>query len=330
MTQTRTVETVNIDEYTAISTTAALYNRPDAGVIQMTDNDRVDFLQRMTTNNIAALTPGQSTVTVLTSPVARNMFVFTVLCFEEKLLLLPASGETDALYKHLRSQIFFMDKVKIEDHSGVHRRIRLMGPNAESALSSLGIGTVPINPEDFGTTDSGELIAVNQQQFGIPGYELILPADQHQEIVEKLSAARIPTISDTVYHAQRIELGRPQSGSELTDDYSPLESGLAWACSENKGCYTGQEIIARQITYDKITKTLVGLHLSEPVEIGSEVRNEGKTKGRSIGTITSFTESPALGAPIALAVLKRPQNEVGTTVQIGNATAKVVALPFVA
>ena len=330
MTQTRTLETINAAEYAAITTAAALHDRPTAGVIQMTDNDRVDFLQRMTTNNIATLTMGQSTVTVLTSPVARNVFVFTVLCFEEKLLVLPAAGEAEALYKHLRSQIFFMDKVKVEDHSEAHARLRIMGPNVDAAIKLLGIDPTTIEPEGVGMSDDGKIIATNQQAFDIPGYELVVPTDQHQAIVEKLSAADIPAISDATYHARRIELGRPQSGTELTDAYSPLESGLEWACSENKGCYTGQEIIARQITYDKITKTLVGLHLSQPTEIGAEVRNEGKTEGRSIGTITSVTHSPAFDSPIALAVLKRPQNEVGTTVQLGNATAKVVALPFVA
>ena len=129
----------------------------------------------------------------------------------------------------------------------------------------------------------------------------------------------------TPIDARRVELGRPASGAELVEEYNPLEAGLAWACAENKGCYTGQEIIARQITYDKVTKTLVGLRLAGAVAQGSEVTVEG----RPVGVVTSVAHSPSLNAPIALAIIKRPHNAPGTDAQVGDQAATVVALPFV-
>ena len=119
----------------------------------------------------------------------------------------------------------------------------------------------------------------------------------------------------------RIEAGRPIPGAELTDAYNPLESGMAWVCADDKGCYTGQEIIARQVNYDKITKTLVGLVSDKALVDGAEVQADG----RNMGTVTSAAYSPALGKFIALAVIKRPANELGTAVSAGGQPAVVVA-----
>ena len=99
-------------------------------MLRLTGADRVDFLQRMTTNNILALQPGGSCVTVLTSPTAKIVQVFTVLARPEDLLLLPAEGETAALERHLRSQIFFMDQVEVANVGADRLRFRLMGPQA--------------------------------------------------------------------------------------------------------------------------------------------------------------------------------------------------------
>src|SRR5688572_16985701 len=88
------LDPINEVEYAALTSGAALLARPDAGVLRLSDADRHDFLQRMTSNNIAILRPGQSAVTVLTSPTARVLFVFTVIARSDDLLLLPAPGQS--------------------------------------------------------------------------------------------------------------------------------------------------------------------------------------------------------------------------------------------
>ncbi len=98
----------------------------------------------------------------------------------------------------------------------------------------------------------------------------------------------------------------------MTADYNPLEAGLSWTCAENKGCYTGQEILARQVTYDKVTRTLVGLVGDGALVQGGVV----KVDGREAGMVTSSSDSPARKAPVALAILKRPFNELGTVVSV--------------
>jgi folate-binding protein YgfZ len=310
-------------EYRALSIGAALQRRTDGGVLALTDADRVDFLQRMTTNNIQALTVGQSCVTVLTSPTAKIVQVFTVLARQDDLLLLPAPGETDALARHLRSQIFFMDKVKVSDLSPHYVRLRLVGPQALTALAATGL--------DMHGTADGEwrgrdgLLAVWQRQYDLPGYEIVVEQENWEDVVARLAAVEATVLEgEDAYQARRIELGRPQPGAELTGEYNPLEAGLAWTCAENKGCYTGQEIIARQLTYDKVTRSLVGIVSDELLATGSVLRVDG----RDVGAITSAAYSPLLGSPIALAIVKRPHDVAGSELQCEDKTVRVKELPF--
>ena len=323
-----TLPSIDQAEYAALINGAALLARPDAGVLRLTDADRHDFLQRMTTNNMSVLRPGQSAVTVLTSPVARILFVFTVIARDDDLLLLPAPGQSQALARHLRGQIFFMDKVKVHDLGEQFARLRIMGPQAAQVLAKLGIDAASLPANRWATHDSlhDDLIAVAQPQYEVPGFEIVVQREILAEVSAKLVAAGAREIDANVYDARRIERGRPAAGSELIEEYTPLEADLAWACAENKGCYTGQEIIARQITYDKVTKTLVGLRSTKALARGSEVM----VNGRNVGVVTSVTYSPALDAPIALAIVKRPHNAPGTLVQVNEHEATVVAFPFVA
>lgn len=314
--------TATTADYRALQSGAALQIRPAAGLLVLSDADRSDFLHRMTTNNINALQPGQAAVTVLTSPTARNLFVFTVVCRADELWLLPAAGEAAALSRHLRGQIFFMDKVKVHDASAQYARMRLMGPAAGKVLGELGFPVAAA----AGWQEQDGLVAVHQQRYDVPGIELVAPQVRSDELVAALVATDAHLLDDeTSYTARRVELGRPAPGHEITGDYNPLEVGLAWACADDKGCYTGQEIIARQVTYDKVTKSLVGLRASELLTAGETVRVDGQ----AVGAVTSVAYSPTLAAPLALAVVKRPHNVAGSQVTAGSAAAEVVALPFV-
>lgn len=303
----------------ALRTGAAVRLDPSAGVLILRDADRVDFLQRMTTNDIKALRDGQSCVTVLTSPTAKIIHVFTVLARPDELWLLPAPGETAALERHLRGQIFFMDKVKVANASGDYARLRVIGPQAPAALARLGMAVAELGDGD--TRQVGDLVVVAQQRYDLPGFELIAPAAAVDDVVARLA---LPVADDGACLVRRIELGRPAPGAEITGEYSPLEAGLAWACAENKGCYTGQEIIARQITYDKVTRQLVGLRSDAPLTAGSAVT----AGGSPAGAVTSSAYSPTMQAHIALAILKRTHTAPGTAVSAGDIAAVVEALPF--
>jgi folate-binding protein YgfZ len=177
--------------------------------------------------------------------------------------------------------------------------------------------------DDDHWAESGSVRALTHAQYGIPGVELIVPVAEIDAVEAKLVAAGLLPIEDaSVIDAWRIELGRPAAGAELTGDFTPLEVEMEWACSDNKGCYTGQEIIARQRTYDKVTRSLVGLRAQQPLSPGDALIGEG----REVGKITSAAVSPTTGMPIALAVVKRPHNQAGTRLMAGNVEVEVVEI----
>jgi tRNA-modifying protein YgfZ len=148
-------------------------------------------------------------------------------------------------------------------------------------------------------------------------------------VTAALEQAGVSRISLETHTILRVESGRPEAGHELVEEYTPLEAGLEAAISDDKGCYTGQEVIARQITYDKVTRHLAGLVLAGEAHPGDQVWS--LTDGRSAGTITSVASSPRFGR-IALAILRRPYLPPGTELRAGDKEEGVIAtvsrLPF--
>ncbi len=134
-------------------------------------------------------------------------------------------------------------------------------------------------------------------------------------------------LTPDIFEILRVETGLPAAYHELVEAYTPLELNLETAIVDTKGCYTGQEVIARQRTYDKVARKLVGLRLEASVSNGADVLAES----RPAGVVTSAILSPRLG-PLALAVLRRPHNEPNTHVQIKAddqlVNGVVQALPF--
>ncbi|MCB0045438.1 MAG: hypothetical protein KDD92_08415 [Caldilineaceae bacterium] len=306
-------------DYAALTASAAVQVRSDYGVLLLAGPDRSAFLQRMTTNDIAALVPGQSAVTILTSDTARNRFAFTVVCRDEDFLLLPGPGEAAALAQELQSKIFFMDKVTVANISAPVKRLRLMGPEADGILAQAGVELT--DTPDGGWQRAGELTVIKQFAYDVPGYVLLQPAAGVDDLIRRLQTIGAHVLQrNEAYEARRIELGRPRPGAEIVNAYTPLETGMAWVCAENKGCYTGQEIIARQITYDKVTKYLVTLRSAEPLAPGASVTAGDK----NAGAITSAAYSPALNAYLALAVLKRAYAEADAVVLVDGVTAQVI------
>ena len=316
-----TAVSVSDREYQALASGSALQPRPNFGVLVLGNQDRTDFLQRMTTNDIARLQPGQAALTILTSPVARIDAVFSVLCRQEDLLLLPSEGQADALRQRLQGQIFFMDKVTVSDESGNLCRLRLLGPSAGKSLLAAGLPQ-PTSDDQF--LEAEGVTVLRQERFDLPGYEIIAPVQMLDALQERLTrTGALPLADSDSFEARRIEQGRPLPGKELNDTFSPLETGMTWVCAENKGCYTGQEIIARQLTYDKVTRTLVSLRSERPLSEGASVT----VNDRAVGTVTSSGYSPTAGQ-VALAVLKRPHNVEGVEVMVDGVTARVEQIPM--
>ncbi len=312
-----------------------IFAHPNPGCLRIAGPDQRAFIQRQTTNDVDLLKPNRAVLTVLTSPAARILDVFYLIdtpgkpgagpdepgCIEA--LSLP--GRAGITARYLKGRIFFMDKVTLEDASHEYQQLDLFGPGADSLLERLEIPVPPQVDEVVVANVSGaslRILGLNPQ-VGL-GYRLVVPSDQYDTTLAAMAALGAQAIEPEDYEILRIEAGLPIAGRELTEDYTPLEVGLTGAISDRKGCYTGQEVIARQVTYDKVTRRLAGLRLEAGVRPGESVQAEG----RAVGVITSAAISPRHG-PVALAVLKRPHHEPGASVTVGDGvSAQVSSLPF--
>jgi len=304
------------------------FQQEKSGVIEISGADRLDFLQRQTTNDLKLLAPGQSIVTILTSPSARILDVLWVVDEDNghyNILTLPGQGSKTIEF--LNSRIFFMDKVTLENQSDEFIQFDLFGNGIPDLLRGLGVDP------DLGKSTVGyfKVKSLTGKALTNPhiGTRLLFPSSQKKEAEALLDDNNFQPLSPGDYQILRIELGIPAAGQELVEDYTPLEIGYQWAISENKGCYTGQEVIARQVNYDKVTRHLVGLSQAETPEEKEIVYS--RENGQPVGKVTSAALSPRFGS-IALAVIKRPFHEPGTALffRQGDQELEAVAikLPF--
>lgn len=319
-------ETQSLIDYREALEGVVFLPQPAAGCLRLGDQDRLDFLQRQTTNDLGGLSTGRSVLTVMVSPTARILDVLQVLDKGDAILLLTLPGHGGNTFQYLRRRIFFNDKVHLEDASLEFSQIDLEGPGAPEAMNSLGFGMTPQLDEVLTIADGTAVIAVGVRGLTGLGVRLVVPADIAGSIHQTLQQGGAEQISTESREILRIEAGIPGAGAELIEEYTPLEAGLRHAVSGEKGCYPGQEVLARQVAYDKVTRQMVGLRLEAPAPRGTRLLAEGVP----VGEITSAVVSPRFG-PIALGVVKRPHFEVGTRLTSGSddqLEAEVVELPF--
>lgn len=310
---------------------SAFYELKRAGYLQVSGEDRLDFLQRQTTNDIRLLRDSQALFSVLTSPSARIIDVLYLLQEIDLISLITLPGYAESTARFLKSRIFFMDKVSLSDASGEYSQIDIFGTQLDSALERLGVRKLPEVDEILPLEISGREIRLLHLQPAIGlGFRIIARSSDRQDVIDLLRDSGILQADEQEYRLFHIEAGIPCAGAELIEAYTPLETRLESAVSQSKGCYTGQEVIARQVTYDKITQRLSGVRLDSQTSPGRRLWAGEKLAG----VITSSAQSPRYGI-IALAMLKRPHNLPGTRLEAedenGNRSpARVVDIPFTA
>ncbi len=259
-------------------------------------------------------------MTVLTSPAGRILDVLTVIDEGETLGVITLPGQGEKTFDFLRSRIFFMDKVTLVDASPSFMQIDLLGPGASEIIQLLGVKQ-NIEGDEIRTIKITGIPILVLLLRGL-GYRLLIPTEGSQGILSELKIKGVQTLDFENYEILRIEAGIPAARHELTDEYTPLETGFQWAVSGNKGCYTGQEVLARQINFDKITRQLVGLFMSEETNVGDTLYPPDK--GQPVGKITSIAVSPRIG-PIALAIVKRPYTQPGDKLRVGEQESSILA-----
>jgi folate-binding protein YgfZ len=308
----------------------------------VTGKDGLDLLHRLCTQDLTShVTPGRGTSAVFTNNKGR--IVDHALIFErgDSLLLISSPGRGSILSDWVRRYVL-TEQVALTDISAEGGAFRVTGPRAASVLGALG-GLPDLGSEPHriaGVMIRGmETTAIVESAGARPS---ILLMGERPGVLDLFDAAVAEAVKagggpagEQARQVLRVEDGLPEAGAELTEDANPWEARLDSSISLTKGCYVGQEVIARLNTYDKVSRTLVGLKMGRavPPARGSTIR----LGGRDVGVLTSAAESLAAAETIGLGYIREAHAEPGTAVRILPAVppggegvpATVVALPVV-
>ncbi len=311
------------DEYHAARTSAALRDAQASFHLYMRGADHLDFLHRMTSNDFHNLQIGHGLETVFIEQRARILDLAT--CYRgpdaTALILSPDSRATIPAWL---DRFIFAEALELADRTDETAMFELVGPHvAELVTRVLNANLATF--QDHQLLDSQVADGLWLARTAGPGLRAFGPPDVVKALWQRLAAAGASPIGAATWEILRVEQGLPLLGRELTQNYNPWEAGLGRAIHLDKGCYIGQEVIARLDTYDKVKQHLVGLRLftAKLPPTGQPLRDGA----REVGRITSAVHSPSLG-PIALAYVRRSACVEGTVLDADEAQATVVSLPF--
>ncbi|RZM78028.1 folate-binding protein [Leptolyngbya iicbica LK] len=303
----------------------AVCDRSHWGRIRVSDSDRLRFLHNQTTNQMQQLQPGQGCDTVFVTSTGRTIDLVTAYVDADSVLLLTSPGQAEPLMQWMDRYIFFADKVKLTDETATTVAFTIIGPDSPALLAQLGLSelaTAPDHSHQVATIAGVEVQVANGSGLALPGFTLIAAADAGGPLWSALTDAGAVPLGDRGWQTLRVEQGRPLPGTELTDDYNPLEAALWQAISFDKGCYIGQETIARLQTYQGVKQQLWGLQLAAPVAPDTPIMVEGN----KVGVVTSCV--PTAEGAIALGYIRTKAGGLGLSVTVDNQSATVVDLPF--
>ncbi len=307
-------------EYWAARDGAGLVVLSGRGVLEATGPARQTFLQGMLSNEVAGLTPGRGRRAALLSPKGAVQAFVRVLALPDRVLLETEDDRLAGLQRTLeRHRVAAPVRFAVVATSV----LAVLGPRADEVVAAAGL---PLPPQEGESHVEGDLAGrvvrlVRAGDLPRGGIVLQLPPDLAQLARERLIAAGAPAIGDEALDALRIEALRPWYGADVTEANLLHETGLLTELhSPTKGCYVGQEIVARLTARGgNVNKALRGLMLAAPAVAGSAIAAEGQ----AIGRLTTAAVSPRLG-PIAMGYVRRSHFAHRSAVEVDGRRATVV------
>jgi folate-binding protein YgfZ len=306
-------------QYRQLREECGLLDRSERGKLLVSGAEAADYLQGQLTNDIEAIGPGEGAYAALLDRKGHMQGDMRILRPGEgpDLLLDTEPEALEAVRRHL-AMYKIGREVDVVDVTGERALLSLIGPRA---VEIAGSAALPENLCEEVTIAGTQVLAVGTAT----GIDLIFEAEARDRVADALLAAGAAEVSPEAVEILRIEVGRPRFGAEMGTETMPAEAGIVeQAISFTKGCYIGQETVARLHYKGKPNRHLRGLKLSGTAQPGEPVR----LGDRELGRLGGAAVSPAFG-PIGLAILRR-EAEPGATVAVGEdgVTAEVVALPF--
>jgi folate-binding protein YgfZ len=293
---------------------AAVVDRSERGKLALTGPQAGALLEGQVTNEVEALAPGTGCYAALLTNKGKMLADLRALNTGRELWLDTERAGLQALFDALRRGGVGWD-AELHKRTLQQALLSVIGPKAAEAT---GAEAGPEHANRYASLGGAEVLLVTTDL----GVDVVCAAEDAERV---RAALALPEVPEAAAEVLRVESGRPRYGVDLDDTTIPQEAGLnERAVSFTKGCYVGQETVARLHYRGKPNRHLRGLRLSAPVESGTPLL----LGDREVGRVASSVVSPRHG-PIALALVRR-EASVGETLAAGDATAVVVSLPFVA
>jgi folate-binding protein YgfZ len=288
-------------QYDAARNNAAFFPHKLMGVLKLTGSERASWLQGMVTNEVEKLKPGESCYAAHLNAQGKVVAQMTVLAADDAIWLVVEQTAVEKLAAAF-DRLIIMEDAQVQNVSSGHTVIGLVGPKA---------GKMPL----------GSLAARNDL-----GYDLIVPNSDIDRVNDELLAAGAVPVDLEIWNVLRTEAGLPLYGVDVDETTTMPELGQR-GISYDKGCYIGQEVVARVRYIGHVNRRFVGF-VCEGSDV-PEVRSGVQFKGKDAGYVTTALFSPGLQKIIALGFVSRVVGEPRTEVTIGGISARVTALPFV-
>jgi folate-binding protein YgfZ len=320
-------------EYDAARHGVALFDRSSLGKVSVTGRDRVAFLQGMLTNDVKALAPGQGAPAAFLDAHGKVTVLLVVYAAQDRVLIeLPAQMTAKTL--ETLDHFLISEKAEFEAVDEAFAILSLQGPGARALLEGLAGTTLDLAPYAHVEVPVGgvPVRVINRAEGPAPGFHCWTQAAGAESLRSAAIAAGAVVAGPATLEILRIEAGQPWYPQDVDQSVILPETRLEALVSYTKGCYIGQETVARVKYRGHVNRALSGLVVEgdRVPEVGARVVVEGA----EVGKVTSAARSIALGRPIALGYVRREHFEPGTAVTIadggGEQPARVSALPFVA
>ncbi|MEN9202704.1 MAG: hypothetical protein Q6J46_01355 [Thermostichus sp. DG02_2_bins_29] len=303
-----------------------LLDHSDWGRLHLKGSPGLEYLHNQSTQDLKGLRAGQGAETVFVTPTAGILDLTTVYVGEAECWIWTSPQRRAALLQSLGRMLPFVRGVELADETEQTFGLLLIGSESEQILQDLlGSEHLPAEHHEHQQVEIQGIPVHLARGTGLmqPGFTLWGNSSQKMSLQECLLQRGAEWRGAEQWEVLRLEAGRPVADRELTTDYNPLEAGLWRAISLSKGCYIGQEVLAKQVTYKRIRQTLWGIHLSGMAEPGLEIWH----REEKIGFLTSTGLTPKGYLGLGYIRTKFEPKE-GLEVQADRVQGTLIRMPF--
>jgi folate-binding protein YgfZ len=322
-------------EYSAALERAALFDVAARDTLEVSGPDAAAFLHRLLANTVRTLAAGEGNQNLLLTSKGKVSFAFDLAVGHERILLSLPPGAAPAMQSALDTY-HFSEKVTLRDVSTEHAPLELCGPLANAIVARIaGVEPPDVDHRTVGGSFAGRTLAVARMPVaGSPGVRLDAGPHAVVELWDALRSAGAVPAGRVAYDSLRVEACAAEPGVDADESVYPQEARLERAFALDKGCYIGQEVVAKIDTYGGLNKRLVALRVAhdDPVPRGTRLWRLDDGAWRDLGVTTSWAYSFALDTGMVLAYVKRRHQSVGNEFRLGEperalGTATIVRAP---